>query len=67
MVGFYAFMTYHQVCITTGATCGAGTACPSGVKYQRGDDKTSIKSGHTIQRPKVKGQTLIYKTPHRKE
>ena len=31
MAGFYAFMTYHQVGITTGATCGAGTAWPSGV------------------------------------
>ena len=30
---FSAFMTYHQVykmSSTTGATCGAGIACPSG-------------------------------------
>ena len=35
-------------------------------RYQRGDQKPEVKEGQTIQRPKEKGQTMTYKTLHRK-
>jgi hypothetical protein len=35
-------------------------------RYQRGNQKTGIEEIQTIQWPKEKGQTMIYKTTHRK-
>jgi len=36
-------------------------------KYQRGNQKPLFEEGHTLQWPKEKGQTMIYKTLHRKQ